>query len=160
MWTSTSQAHELIEELSREIVVAIAPEEIDMFEELIQEYYQNPAPPDLTTRDKDDPLGFGIEEILIATTPATAAMVNAVLNHLMEEFLGAFQEQGMKVVRNKLKSLFDGSREDKEKPAPLTREQLQQIKKIARKQAIDFGISPEKAERMANALIGSLALKA
>lgn len=165
MWTDTPDGRKLIQELSKNIVVEIAPEEMDLFDELVAEYFHDPTPPDLTAKPKDDPLGFGLGEVLIAVTPAATAMVNAVLNHLFTESVNAAKEESADIVKIKIKKLFHPERKD-EKPAtkddkevrPLNKEQLEQVKKLARKQAIKFGIHSDKAEKMANALVGSLAL--
>jgi len=165
MWTQTPEGRKLIQEISKGIVIEVAPEEMDLFDELVMEYFQDPTPPDLSAKPKDDPLGFGLGEVLVAATPAVAAMVNAVLNHLMTESLNAAKEESAEVVKKNIKMLFNPQKKD-EKPAkkddkevrPLNKEQLEQVKKLAWKQAIKFGIGSEKAEKMANALIGSLAL--
>lgn len=159
MWTKTSEGQRLIRELSRDVIVEAVPEEIDLFDELVAEYFQNPNPPASSTPSKEDPLGFGVEEILIAATPAAAAMVDIVLNYLISEVLKATREESAESIRKKIRTLFGNDNKDREEPAPLTREQLEQVKKLSRKQAIKFGIGPEKAEKMADALVGSLALK-
>lgn len=165
MWTESLEGRKLIQEIAKSIVLDFAPEEMDLFDELVSEYFHDPTPPDLTTSPQDDPLGFGLSEALIAATPAVAAMVNAVLNHVLSESIRAAKEESAEVVKKKVKNLFHPEKEA-EKPAkkddgeirPLNKEQLEQVKKLARKQAIQFGIKPDKAEKMANALIGSLAL--
>lgn len=158
MWTKSSEGRKLIQEISKDIIVEIAPEEMDLFDDLVTEYFQNPAPPDYSASPKDDPLGFGIGETLIAVAPAAAAMVDVVLNHLLNESVRAAQEESAGLVKRKIKALFNMEQKNTKDPIPLTKEQLEQVRRLARKQAIKFGIPPEKAERMANALIGLLAL--
>lgn len=165
MWTETSEGQKLIQEISKDIVGEVAPEEMDMFDELVEEYFQNPTPPDLSAKPKDDPLGFGLGEVLVAVTPAAAAMVNEVIKYLMNETITAAKDESAEMVKKKVKKLFNPEKKD-DKPAkkeegevrPLNKEQLEQVKKLARKQATKFGIGPDKAEKMANALVGSLAL--
>lgn len=165
MWTDTPEGRKLIQELSKDIVAETAPEEMDLFDELVMEYFNNPAPPDLSAKPKDDPLGFGLNEVLIAVTPAAAAMVNEVLKHLMTESIGAVKDESSDMVKKKVKKLFNPEKKDDQptkkddgEVRPLNKEQLEQVKKLARKQAIKFGIGPDKAEKMANALVGSLVL--
>jgi len=164
MWTQSSEGHKLIQEISKGIVMEVAPEEMDLFDELVMEYFQDPTPPDLTAKPKDDPLGFGLGEVLIAATPAVAAMVDVVLNYLMNEIVKVAQGESAELIKRKIKDLFNPKKEEKidksdeDDVVPLTKEQLEQVKKLARKQAIKFGIGPDKAEKMANALIGLLAL--
>jgi len=105
-------------------------------------------------------------ETLVAVAPAAAAMASAVLSYLMTETIKAAQEESVEAVKKKIKALFNPEqkddkpekKEDKSLP-PLTKEQMEQVKKLARKQAIQFGIKPDKADKMASALIGSLALR-
>ena len=159
MWTKSSEGQKLIKELSKVIVVEVAPEEIDLFDELVVEYFRDPTPPDRSQTQKDDPLGFGIEETLIAVTPSATAVANIIINYLLTEVIKITESERAEEVKRKIKALFSSEREDKVKPEPLTKEQLENIRKLARKQAINFGIGPERAERMADALIGSLALQ-
>jgi hypothetical protein len=165
MWTQTPEGRKLVQEISKDIVVEIAPEEMDLFDELIMEYFQDPTPPNLSAKPKDDPLGFGLGEVLIAATPAVAAMVDVVLNYLINESIKAAQGESAEFIKRKIKGLFNPEKKEEKTSKtgqddvePLTKEQLEQVKKLARKQAIKFGIGSDKAEKMANALIGSLAL--
>jgi hypothetical protein len=167
MWTQTPVGHKLIHDISKDLVMDFAPEEMDLFDELVVEYFHDPTPPDFSAKPVDDPLAFGLDEVLVAVTPAAAAMVHAVLNHLMAESLNVAKEEGAEAVRKKIRGIFKNEEQQDEKPVkkdnkeirPLNREQMEQVKKLARKQAIQFGIKPDKAEKMANALIGALALK-
>ncbi len=163
MWVESAEGRKFVEEISKTIVAQIAPEELDMFDELMQEYFQNPKPTDRSAGAGDDPLGFGLGETLVAVAPAAAAMVSAVTTYITTEAVKAAQEETTAVVKQKIKALFnpgkaDSDQKSKKEIAPLTKEQLEQVKRLARKQAVQFGIKPEQAEKMANALIGSLAL--
>ena len=165
MWTETTEGRKLVQEISRGIVDQIAPEELDLFDDLVLEYLQNPAPPNLSPKQKDDPLGFGLSETLVAVSPAAAAMVSAALNYLMTEVIKATQDESADLIKKKIKALFNPEKEDiapahkKSKDiSPLTKEQLEQVRKLAIKQAIVFKIAPDKAQKMADSLIGSLAL--
>jgi len=165
MWTQSPEGRKLIQEISKGVVAEIAPEELDLFDELVIEYFQDPTPPDLSAKPKDDPLGFGLGEVLIAVTPAATAMVSEVLKYVMNESLTTAKEESAEAVKKQVKKLFNPEKRDA-KPAkkedgevrPLNKDQLEQVKKLARKQAIKFGIGSDKAEKMAIALIGSLAL--
>jgi len=164
MWSETAEGRKVIQGISRDIVDQFAPEELELFDDLVQEYFQDPRPPDSSSEPKDDPLGFGLSETLIAVTPAAMAMVSGVLNYLTTDIVKVAQEEITEAVKEKIKALFNSSKENsdqklKNEIPPLTIEQLEQVKKLARKQAIQFGIKPEQAEKMSNALIGLLALK-
>ena len=74
----------LIAEISKTIVGEVAPEEIDLFDELLHDYFADPAPPDLTAKPVDDPLGWGAGEVMVDATKATAAMVSASLGFIAD----------------------------------------------------------------------------
>jgi hypothetical protein len=68
-------------------------------------------------------------------------------------------------VKKKIKTLlYPGKKQnitnakENQEISPLTKEQLEQIYQLAFAQAIKFGISQDKAEKMSHALIGSIAL--
>jgi hypothetical protein len=63
MWTDTPESKQLVIEVSRELVADIAPEELELVDELLDDYYAHPT----VHEAKDDPLGFG-SELLAAST--------------------------------------------------------------------------------------------
>jgi hypothetical protein len=124
----------------------------------MMEYFQHPNPPKVSGSEKDDPLGFGIEETLIAITPAAAAVANMVLNHMLSEFIKITESESAEAVKGKIKGLFHSGNKVQGNPTPLTKDQLENIKKVARNQAIRHGVKPDKADQIANSVIGRLAL--
>lgn len=46
MCTETTEGRKLVEEISRGIIDQVAPEESDIFDDRVLEFFQNPAPPD------------------------------------------------------------------------------------------------------------------
>lgn len=157
MWIETKEGRDLIREISKDVVSRIAPEEMDLFEELIQQYFENPNPPPPSPQFEDDPLGSGLAEIMVAATPAAAAMASAVLGYILNEVITATKEETAGLIRGKIRALFSSKGQPEDSP-PLTQEQLELVKKLARKQASRFGFTANKAEMMANALIGALTL--
>ena len=195
MLPDTPAARTLIADFSRAVVLETAPEELDLFDELIEDYFSSPLPARHSPGEgpgvrpgpggeADDPLGFGLSETIAAVTPAAAAMASAVLGYLLTETVKATQEESAAALKKKIKALFNpetqpggksepakqeanlplpvigapaGPKPD-EDPAPLTVEQLQQVKRLARKQAVQFGLEPDLADKMAIALVGALAL--
>ena len=163
MWTNTAEGRNFITELSKNIVTEVAPEEIPLFDELVQEYFDDPTPPDPSESISDDPLGFGLGETLVAITPAATAMVSAVLSYVLTEAVKAVREESATAIKEKIKAVFTSEKPSGEAaqgmPA-LTRQQLEQVKKLARKQAKAFGVETAIANKLADALVGSLALAA
>lgn len=154
MMPAVPEGREWIERLSREIVAEFAPEELPLFDELAQETFEHPRPPQGEERGGDDPLGFGMNETLVAITPAVSAMVSAAFAHLLGEVFKAAGEEEAKNLRERIKRLVNKERS----AAPLTVEQLAQVRKLAQEQAQLFGVPAGQAQQLADALVGRLAL--
>jgi hypothetical protein len=162
MMNRSTEESELVEELSRQLVEKFAPEEAEIFDELYSDYQQDPTPPSFQ-HGSDDALGSGIGEAVIAITPAATAMASAVISFVVSEVLKAAKTEAGEKIKEKVKAVFSpgvaGSTPDPGKPAPLTHEQMEQIRKLAIKRGTDFGLPAEEAKKMALALIGSLAMQ-
>lgn len=160
MWTETTEARKYIEEVSKRIVTEFASEELELFDELIADYFADPTPPDLSASGDDDPLAFGVGGVLVAVTPAAGAMVSAVLTFVLTEATEVIKEESAEKIKKRIKDIFSPENEDDDGPQPLTRDQLEQVKKLARRQAKRFGMEPDVANKMADALIGAIVLAA
>lgn len=158
MLNTSSQNKEYIDGVSKVIVSDVAPEELDLFDELVAEYHEDPNPPDFSEKEEDEELAFGIGETVVPVTPAAAAMVTTVINFLLTEVIKVVKEENGKTIREILSDFLRSEKRDKEGSEPLTVEQLKQIRRIARQQARSFGMNPDMAKRMAESLVGALAL--
>lgn len=154
MWTNTDKGREFITELAKSIITEVEPAELPLFDELILEYFADPTPPDLSVQMSDDPAGSGLGEIMVAVTPAAAAIASAVLTYILTEVIKTFQEESAEALKKKIKGLF---RKKDDSPSPLTTEQLEQIRKIALKKAQEFGVEANQARQIANELFVILA---
>jgi hypothetical protein len=151
MWTDSNEARELIAEVSRNIVAGVAAEELELFDELAQDFFEHPQPTGSST-SADDPLGFGLET-LAAVTPAALAMVQVVVVYLASEVIKAARDETAKAVTSRVRSHLSGK-----KPVSLSVEQLKHVRELSRQQALKFGMSKEAAESMSQALVGSLVI--
>ena len=158
MWTETTDGRQFIEDVTKSIVAQVAPEELDMFDTLIQDYFENPTPPDPSVTDSDQALGFGLGEALAIATPAAAAAVSGVLTYILSEVLKTVQEESAAAITRRLKQLF--KRDAEGRTETLSPDQLRQVQTIAIKQAEAFGMGPQDATKMATALVGALAVAA
>ena len=156
MWAEAREGRQLITDLSKQMVTQVAPEELDLFDELIEEYFDDPSPPDLSESDDDDALGFGLNGVVVAITPAAAAAASSVIGYIVSEVLKAAQEESAAVLVSKVRKLFNS----KDESESLTTEQLRQVRRLALSQAKVFGMETSQARSMADALVGSLALAA
>ena len=68
--------------LSQAIIAAIVAEELPIFQDLAEEYFEDPTPPELSQELSDDPLASGLAEFLVPATPAAVAMVSTALDYI------------------------------------------------------------------------------
>ncbi len=144
----------LVEALALVVVTEVAPEEAEFFDELAAKVYAQPA---TDRKDKNDEvLTFGLEGLVTSLSPAAIAMVSAVLPFIVKEILlPGLKDAGSEEVKKWLLALFRRGKPD-EVPA-LTGAQLRRVQERARAEAIAFGVDQTTAERMAKALVGTLA---
>jgi ABC-type Fe3+ transport system substrate-binding protein len=168
MWTDSAEGRSFITQVSQSVVSEIAPEELVLFDDLLQDYFKNPTPPDLSAKASDEPLGFGLEGVLIALTPAAAAALKAVVDYLLGPTAQGVMKEGSAAIVNKVKQLLNPA--DKSAPAgeqakvdheptpDSNKERLAVVKKIARAEAKKFGLSDSEADRLAFVIVAKLAL--
>src|SRR5688500_4752999 len=131
MWIDTPESKEVVTELSRELVAEIAPEELELVDELIDDYYANPT----IHETKDNPLGFG-SELLVASTPVIAMSLRTLFNFIVNEVWVSGQKEGAVLIAQKMKALLNPVKEKVETAPGLTREQLEKAKKLIKKEAM------------------------
>ncbi len=158
MIIDSADERKLIAELSKEIVSQIAPEEIELFDELIQEYFDNPVPPDLTVDDSDDALGFGLSEVMVAITPAAAAVTITALGFIVSTVQQFTKDQSADLSARGLRQFFVDRKQAAIAESPLTPAQLEELRRITQITAIQYGIDDERAEAMTNAMLVTLML--
>jgi hypothetical protein len=168
MWINSTERRSFIKEISQSVIVEIAPEEMELFEELMEEYFIDPSPPNLSAHAKDDPLGFGLGEAILAFAPAVAAALSAVMDHLLGQAMNGVKEEGATAIRNRIRDLLnpekkpdtpDEQKRDNQTPSlDFSRGHLAAVRRIARAEAKKFGLTDEDAEKLAGVLIGKLAL--
>ncbi len=158
MIIDSTDEHKLVSELSKEIVSQIAPEEIELFDELMQEYFDNPVPPDLTVDESDDALGFGLSEVMVAITPAAAAVTIAALNFIVSNLQQFTKEQSADLSSRDLRQFFANRKKAAVAEALLTPAQLEELRHITQSMAIQYGMDDERAAAMTNAMLVTLML--
>lgn len=141
----------LLEDVSREVVGDIAPDELDMFDELAEEHFEDPNPPTAEVTRGGGALSFGAGELLSASTPIIIAVMGVVLEFLLDIFREMVASQGADFAHNRIRSWFL----TKDKP-DLTAEQINQTRMAAKAEAVRYGLSDEQAEQMADAIMKRL----
>jgi hypothetical protein len=72
-------------------VAEVAPEELELFDELLEEHFANPEASNTPTHSEDDALAFGLESAMTVVTPVVAAVVSAVVKYVVDEVLKSAQ---------------------------------------------------------------------
>jgi hypothetical protein len=109
MWIDTPESRQVVTEVSRELVAEIAPEELEVVDELLDDNYANPS----VHESKDSPLGFG-SEFLAASTPVIAMALQTLFNFILNEVWVAAQKENAILIAEKMKSLFNPKKEQAE----------------------------------------------
>ncbi len=145
-------------EVTKGLVQEFAVNEIVFFDELMEDYFENPVPPSETPRDKDDILSFGIQEIVISVTPAIAAAVQVVFKALFDDAVSAFKKEGTAKIRERVKDWLNPEK-GKASGLPLTKEQVKELYDEAYNQAVKFGVDPMLSKQIVDTLLVNLTYK-
>ncbi|MBA2740890.1 MAG: hypothetical protein H0U46_02645 [Actinobacteria bacterium] len=161
--------------LARSTVERAAPEEMVIFPAAGEAYLEGRDP---SKQTRGDPmLGFGVESAVILLTPVALTVAKDVLGFLRTQFKKQADEHGDEAFDWLVKKLF--RRGDKKEPgadatadatatppptsAPpveppeLTDEQLEEVRQLAIEKAKQLKLPKDKAELLADSLVGSLA---
>jgi len=153
------EVQNIIKEISQNVVEKIAPEEIEMFDEISDAYFNNPKLLEPKYhKEKDDPIGFGVEGIVEMMSPAAISVVTTVVGYIITQVWGATSSVLLDEYKSKLKSLFKKDNNGKN-AVPISKEQLKEIKEKAMQQALASHLSEEQSNNLANALIASIVIK-
>lgn len=153
MAVATPDDRELITALSRQIIDEIAPEETDLFDELISDYFADPTPPDLSTAAADDPLGFGLGELMVAVTPAAAAVAAAAIPFIVATMTQAAGDAGAEQVRSWLKRRLRGEGDHSRATPQLPPEAMKNLRRIMDDAARQYGMDDAQSEAMVNVVL-------
>jgi hypothetical protein len=160
----------LVAELARSAVLQTAPEELPLFRATSEAYFKDPE--SLTRkRSGDELLGFGVGEALMLVTPIALTVAREVLNFVVEQVRSQAREHGKETIDRLADRLLDhepeaagqstaggGTSAASGPEAPeLTDEQLEQVRALALEKAQQLKLAPDKAQLLADSLVGSLA---
>lgn len=165
---------ELVVALARATVERAAPEEMVIFPAASQAYLEGQDP---SARTRGDPmLGFGVDSAVMLLTPIALTVAKDVLGYLRAQLKKQADEHGDEafdwLVRKLLRRGDDEADAgapatappadaavavQPERPAELTDEQLEQVRQLAIEKAEQLKLSKDKAELLADSLVGSLA---
>jgi hypothetical protein len=144
----------LVAALAKNLVKQVAPEELDLFDELLTDYMHDPTPPSKKT-SKEHALGSGFGFVMTAVTPAAAAVANTAVS-----FIETSRQATANVLPEQTRTDLQSRLESKpvsEMPL-LDKEQLAQLRQATLNAAMQYGMNRAQAEQLTNAILVSLML--
>ena len=164
----SSDDRELIVEVSRDVVAAVAPEEMVLFRPMTTAYFD--APDRLRQAPKDDLLGFGAGDAVVALTPVALSVISAVLTYIRREVAQATNKEVTQIIDEQVRALFRRFHRGEPGAAPahgaapaaapgLSKEQLAEVGRLAFEQARAMHVPEGRARLLADAVVGSLVLQ-
>jgi hypothetical protein len=146
--------------LARDIVAAVAPEELAVFEPVREAFRFGPVGTALGRRKRDEALGSGIDGTVTLVTPVVLLVITKVLDHLADKLGEQVADRGGGVVRRAWRRIFRRHRPTQlptsAAPPALTAGQLAEVREVAFDTARRAGLRETKARLLADALVGGL----
>ena len=169
---SAAQEDAIVVALARATVERAAPEELVIFPAASEAYLEGKDPSKAT---RGDPmLGFGVESAVILLTPVALTVARDVLGFLrvqLKKQADEHADEGFDWLVDKLLRRGDDKKEpepgsdasaapspaETAQPPELSDEQLEQVRQLAIEKAKQLKLPKDKAELLADSLVGSLA---
>lgn len=142
---------ELVAELARDLVGAIAPEELALFGAMSKAWFADPGR--VQTQQGDDVLAFGVAEAAALLSPVLLAAATHALNYAGEELGRNVATGSVTWLREQLRHLFHRQESD----VSLDTQQIAKVRAITLETARRFRIPKEKAKRIADAVTARFA---
>lgn len=151
------QERVLVTELAEAVLDQAAPEELIVFDETAQEFFQNPERM-LNPKTRDEPVGFGLEIGLL--TPYVLAVVSPVVSFLITVVADSVKEASKTATGEWVRSLFkrkaDTPAADASSVPALTSEQARRVHEIAFERATTLGLPQATAQLLADSVVGGV----
>ena len=154
---------QLIAELARDLISQTVPQELPLFRANSEAFFTNPEKLLAGQKGKEEMLGFGVGEAITMMSPAILMITSEIVKFLIEELKKTVKDESSALVSETVKKMFKKFRPEENKensPAPLTPEQLAQVRELALKKARHLKLSDARCKLLADALVGSLAVAA
>jgi hypothetical protein len=151
----------LIVEVARDVVAVVAPEEMVLFRPMSAAYFD--APDRLGQAPKDDMLGFGAGDAIVALTPVALSVISAVVTYLRGEVARATSKEVGQIVDEQVHGLFRRFHHGGQAAAPalsgLSKDQLAAVGRLAFEHARAMHVGDGRARLLADAVVGGLVLQ-
>jgi hypothetical protein len=145
--------------LARATVERAAPAELPLFGPTSEAFFEDPAALE-RKGGGDRMLGFGVDAAMVLLTPVALSVAKEVFGFVAAQVRARLQDEGEVAVQGTLDRIFGGDETDapdEPKPPELSDEQLERVRELALEKAKQLKLAPDKAELLADSLVGSLA---
>jgi hypothetical protein len=149
---------QLVADVARDLVARAAPEELPLFRTVSTAYFRDPGR-SRQRADTESPLAFGVGEGAALLLPIALPVAQEVLRFLLAEAQKAVKAESGPLAQAWVRHLFRHLRPPEQsngKGPALTAEQLARVRAIAVAKARGLQLPPEKADLLADALVGGL----
>lgn len=146
-------SEELASNLSYEIVKEMAPEELDLFDDIKEEFLENPdafMEKDLEKKEKMLGFGGGVGEVFVTVT--ILPLIWGIFAQIAKKGIESLTEEGSKAAAEWIKNKREG------KKGQPSKEKLKGIRDYVCQNAYSTGLDKERARILADSFIGKLAL--
>lgn len=170
--TADESERQLITEIAREQVAALAPQELPLFRTTSQSFFERPGA--LEGRGSGgDVLGFGVGGAVTFITPIVLAIIVEVVTFLVAELKKQLQLESSTAIAALVKRLFkrfsgeegttgrgaprDGAKQPGEASLPgLSQQQVERVRALVLERGRALNLSEAQAELLADSLAGGL----
>lgn len=146
---------DLVVRISFEVVKDVAPDEIDLYDDIKEEFFKNPdAFLKKEKKQKEKMLGFagvaGAEQFI---TLAVLPVVLNIVKYVGSAGVESIKKEGAKFVAKKIEEKFDARKESR-----IPKEKIMEFRKQAFENAKAAGLDDAKAAMIADSSIGKMTL--
>ncbi|MFI7494516.1 hypothetical protein ACH9D2_07325 [Kocuria sp. M4R2S49] len=146
---------QLSEQLALRVLERAAPDETLVFEEVAEEYFEDPASA-LAPSRRDEPVGFGLEVALLA--PFALAVADFLVGFMVDLLKDAAMDAAKPSLTHVLRRVLHLPGEDKGQsdPPDLTSEQRERIFAAVTAEAARLGLDDDRSTLLGHATLGAL----
>jgi hypothetical protein len=163
-----------VEALARQVVAEVSPAELPLFRATADRYFADPDGTLAVRGRTDEPLGFGAETVVALVGPFALDLVRRVVGRLVDRLGDAVADAlAERVLRKSGSGGVAPTGASAATPAetsgssgsaasgldPLDPAQLALVRQVADEEARRLELSPDQAQRLADALVASIATR-
>jgi len=148
-----------VEALARQLVADVSPAELPLFRATADSYFADPGRSLSPRGRQDEALGFGVEAVVTLVGPFALDLVRRVLTSLTDRVGDALAEAVARRLGRQPDPPPAATGDQPGQPKPLDPAQLGLLRAVAQEEARRMQLPPERAQRLADALVASIATR-